>query len=151
MIRAITISSLITSGSYITISIISMIVGFTFGGIYLFGDIYFLLGTIFGVVNILNNREEHQSILKSGVFTGVIGGIFSSFFISLYQMILIAILIGPNITIFIVYFGLSIISAIVIGLIGGALIGTYYTYRDLKKVSEEETVDDDFYDDLIKK
>jgi hypothetical protein len=150
MIRGITISSLITSGSYITISIISIIVGFVFAGIYLFGDIYFVLGTIFGVIITLNNREEHQSILKSGVFTGVLGCILSSFFISLYQMIVIAILIGPNIAIFFLYFGLSLISAIVIGLIGGALISTYYTYKEMKGESEVETFDDKFFNGIKK-
>ena len=144
-------SCLVTVGSYIIVSIISIIVGFIWAGIYLFADIHFALGTIFGVIITLNNKPEHQKMLKSGVITSVGGGVLSSAFISLYQMILLAILYGPNIAIFFIYFGVSIISGIVIGLIGGALIATYYTYRELKGEIEEETIEDDFYDDLIKK
>ncbi|MHA2280796.1 MAG: hypothetical protein ACXAC5_08080 [Promethearchaeota archaeon] len=152
MIRGITISVLITSASYIIVSIISIMVGFDFSGLYLFADIHFVLGTIVGVIITLNNREEHHSILKSGAFTGVIGGILSAFIISFYEMILIAILIVPDITIFMIFLGLSLISGIVIGLIGGSLIATYYTYKEMKgETREEETLDDDFYDDLIEK
>jgi Na+/proline symporter len=149
--RGIIISSLVTVGSYIIVSFISIIVGFIFTGFYLFADIQFALGTIFGVIITLNNRQQHQGMLISGVITGVIGGIISSVLIGLYQMILIAFFYGPSITIFLLYLGLSLISGIVIGLIGGAIIATYYTYREIKRESEEETLDDDFFDDLIKK
>ena len=146
----ITISTLITLGSYITISIISINMGFSFSGFYLFADIEFALGTIFGVIFALNKRQEDQPILKSGVYTGLIGGILSSILISLYEMIYLAIISGPNIWNFILFLLLSIVSGIVIGLIGGALISTYYTYKDMKVKTEEETLDDDFFDDLIK-
>ena len=150
--RGVLFSGLITVGSYITVSIISIGVGFVFSGFYLFADIYFALGTIFGVIITLNNKPEHQKMLNSGAITGAVGGILSSAFISLYQMILLAILYGPNITIFFIYFGVSIISGIVIGLIGGSLIATYYTYKEMKgETTEEETLEDDFFDDLIKK
>ncbi len=125
--------------------------GFIFTGFYLFADIQFVLGTIFGVIITLNNRQQDQALVISGVITGIIGGIISSVFISLYQMILYAIFYGPSISIFLLYLGLSLISGIVIGLIGGAIIATYYTYREMKGESEEETLDDDFFDDLIKK
>ena len=125
--------------------------GFIFAGFYLFADIEFALGTIFGVIITLNNRQEDQSILKTGVIVGITGGIVSSAFIGLYEMILLAILGGPNIGIFLLYFGVSIVTGIVVGLLGGALISTYYMYKEVKGESEEETADDDFYDDLIEK
>ena len=127
-----------------------MVVGFIYAGFYLFADIEFALGTIFGVIITLNNRQEHQGILKSGVIVGIMGGILSSAFLSIYEMMLLSITSGPHITIFLFYFGISVISGIVVGLLGGALIGSYYMYKELKGESEEETVDDDFYDDLIK-
>jgi len=147
----IAISTLVTVVSYITISIISIIGGFVFGGFYLFADIEFALGTILGVIITLNNRPEHQNIFKTGVIVGITGGILSSVFISFYEMMLLAIPSGPSITIFTLFFGVSIISGIVIGLLGGALIGSYYMYKEVKAESEDETLDDDFYDDLIKK
>jgi hypothetical protein len=130
-----------------------MIALFSFSGLYLFGDIYYALGTIFGVIVTLNNRGEDERILRNAAFTGVFGGIFSSVFISIYEMILGAIYFGPNITIFFLFLGVSIISGIVIGLIGGALIGTYYLYREMKGevIDKEETLDDDFFDDLVDK
>ena len=124
--------------------------GFSFSGFYLFADFEFALGTIFGVIFALNKRQEDQPILKSGVYTGLIGGILSSILIGLYEMIYLAIISGPNIWNFILFLLLSIVSGIVIGLIGGALISTYYTYKDMKVETEEETLDDDFFDDLIK-
>ena len=144
--RGILISVLITLVTYIIISI----TGLGFNGFYLFADIEFALGTIFGVIIALNNKQEDQSILGSGVIVGIAGGILSSVFLGLYEMILFGFLFALNISVFILFFGVSVISGIVIGLIGGALIGSYYMYKELKGESEEETVDDDFYDDLIK-
>ena len=144
--RGILISVLITLVIYIIISNI----GLGFAGFYLFADIEFALGTIFGVIIALNNKQEDQSILGSGVIVGIAGGILSSVFLGLYEMILFGFLFAPNISVFIFFFGVSVISGIVIGLIGGALIGSYYMYKELKGESEEETVDDDFYDNLIK-
>jgi len=146
----IALSIIITVGSYIAISIIGIIGGFDFSGLYLFADIEFALGTIFGVVFTLTKREEDHPILKSGVYTGVIGGVLSSVLISLYEMIYYAIILGPNIWNFILFLGVSIVSGIVIGLIGGALISTYFTYKEMKGETEEETLDNDFFDDLTK-
>ncbi len=146
--RGFILSSLITLGSYI---IISLTMGSFFAGFFLFSDIEFVLGTVFGGIYALNKRLEDQSFLKIGAFTGLIGGIISSLLIGFYEMILRGIIFGPNIGIFMFFFGISLISGIVIGLVGGALIATYYTYKDMKKVSEEETLEDDFFDDLIKK
>ncbi|MFW9895133.1 MAG: hypothetical protein ACFFD7_04945 [Candidatus Thorarchaeota archaeon] len=110
------------------------------------------MGTVIGVIFTLNNREKNQKILKSGAITGVLGGVLSAFFISFYQLILIAILIVPDITVFFLYLGLSLISGIAIGLIVGALISTYYTYREMKGETKvkESSIDDDFnFDELI--
>jgi hypothetical protein len=66
-------------------------------------------------------------------------------------MIIVAIVLVPNITVFFLYLGLSLISGIVIGLIGGALISTYFTYKEMKgETREEDIIRDDFYDDLKK-
>lgn len=151
VIRGITISTSITVGSYITISIISIIGGFIFDGLYLFADIQFALGTIFGVIITLKNRQQEHSIIKSGAIVGITGGILSSVFIGLYQMILLAIFYFPDISIFFIYFGVSVISGIAIGLIGGALIGSYYMYKEMKGEREDEHLEDDFFDDLIEK
>lgn len=61
------------------------------------------------------------------------------------------ILFGLNILALLLYLVNLLISVLVIGIIGGALIGTYFMYKEVKGESEEETLDDDFYDDLIKK
>ncbi|MHA2181635.1 MAG: hypothetical protein ACXAAH_09455 [Promethearchaeota archaeon] len=107
------------------------------------------MGTIAGVIFTLSKREEDQAILKTGVITGAIGGVSSSIFISFYQMFLVAVVYVPNITVFFLYLGLSLVSGIVIGLIGGALISTYFTYKEMKGESkEEDLIRDDFYDDL---
>ncbi|MBY8984650.1 MAG: hypothetical protein KGD65_06275 [Candidatus Lokiarchaeota archaeon] len=71
----------------------------------------------------------------------------SSVFMSLFLLILF----GLNILALLLYLVNLLISVLVIGIIGGALIGTYFMYKEVKGESEEETLDDDFYDDLIKK
>lgn len=146
--RGIIISALITLVSYIIISIIWR---FEFVGFYLYADIEFVLGTLFGGIIALNKRQEDQSILTTGAIVGVVGGILSAVLIGLYQMIIFAIVYAPDIYIFIFYFGTHVISGIVIGLIVGALTGTYYMYQEVKGESEEEEDEDDFFDDLIEK
>ena len=151
--RGVVFSSLLTIGTYITISIISIIVGFNHYliKIYLFADIYFALGTIFGVVITLKNRQEDQSLFKIGVISGLGGGILSSIFIGFYEMILWAIFYILDIFVFLFFFGTSIITGIVIGLLGGALIATYYMYKELKGEAKEDETVDDFLDGLKKK
>lgn len=141
VIRGYLISAIITLVSYI------IIVGFFFyGGTILYADIEFVLGTIFGVIFTLNNRQEDQSIMATGAIVGIVGGIISSALIGLYQMIL-----APHIFVFVYYFGTHIISGIAIGLIGGAFIATYYMYKEIKGESKEEDEEDDFFKDLIEK
>ncbi|MHA2036796.1 MAG: hypothetical protein ACW98X_10205 [Promethearchaeota archaeon] len=141
--------SLIAFGSYI---IIDLTIGSFFAGFFLFSDVEFVLGTVFGVIYATHNRQEHQSYLKIGALTGAIGGIISSVLIGLYEFIFIAIIFGPDMGIFFFFLGISLISGIVIGLIGGALIATYYNYKELKgETKEDDSLKDDFFDDLIKK
>lgn len=148
----IAISVLGTVVSYIIVSIIASIGGFIFAGFYLYADIEFVIGTILGVGIGLNNYQQDKSILKSGVILGIIGSILSSIFIGFYHLILIAIIFSVlDFSFFLLYFGVSVISGIVIGLLGGALIATYYTYKQEKRRSEQDDSEDDFFDDLIKK
>ena len=147
------ISALITTISYVIISIISMIVGEIFySGVVLFADLEFLLGSIFGVLIFSKNREEHQDFLKYGIIVGILGGVLACVFISLYQTILIMITIGGHVIVFFLYVGFTFISGAVIGLLTGTFIALYYSYKDVKgdKVGEEH-FDDKFFDDLIDK
>jgi len=150
---SISISALITTISYVIISIISLIVGdFIFYGLVLFADVEFLLGSIFGGIYFFKNRDPHQDFLKYGIIVGVIGGILSCIFVSTYQMIVVTIAGSGNIIVFFLYLGLTFISGAVIGLLSGTFIALYYSYKDVKgdKV-EKEHFDDKFFDDLIDK
>lgn len=148
VIRGIVVASLVTLVSYV---IISIIWNYEFVGFYLLADIEFALGTIFGVITTLNKRQEDQRILLTGAIVGVIGGVLASALIGFYQMIIIAIVYAPDMYVFIFYFGTHLISGIVIGLIGGALSGTYYMYKEVKGESKEEETEDDFFADLMEK
>jgi len=147
------ISASITTGSYVIISIISMIVGeLIYSGFVLFADLEFILGSIFGVLYFFKNREPHQDFLKYGVIVGILGGILSCVLISLYQTILIMIIVGGHIIIFFLWVGFTFLSGAVIGLLTGALIAVYYMYKDVKgDTEEEEHFDDEFFKDLIDK
>ncbi|MBY8990613.1 MAG: hypothetical protein KGD58_07665 [Candidatus Lokiarchaeota archaeon] len=151
----ITISTILTSVAYVIISIISIIIGkYLYYGTVLFADLQFLLGSIIGVVYCLGNLQRDQPFLKYGIIVGILGGLFSSVFISLYQTVLLAITGGEtNIFIFFLYLGFTLLSGIVIGLLTGAILGTIYIYKDMKKydIKEDEHLDDDFFKDLIDK
>lgn len=140
---------------YVIISIISLIVGvFIYYGTVLFADIQYLTGTVIGVIYSLRRCQPGQPFLKYGAIVGVLGGIFSSIFISGYQTILLSLTGKGNIYIFFLYLGFTLLSGVVIGLLAGALLGTFYAYKETKtesKVETEDKVDDDFYEDLIDK
>lgn len=141
----ITISVLITVISYIIISVISLLVGFLiFGGIFIFADLEYGLGTLFGVIFFLKNRRQDQSILKYGIVVGIVGGIISSFFISLYQWILL--LYFYYFIRFLIY---TLISGVFIGFLIGAILSGYYMYKEVKGERKEEYYDDEFFKDLI--
>lgn len=147
------ISALITTISYVIISIISMIVGeILYFGVVLFADLEFLLGSILGVLNFFRNREPHQEFLKYGIIVGVLGGVLACVFISLYQTILVMIAVGGHIIIFFLYVGYTFLSGAVIGLLTGAFLAIYYSYKDEKRDTEEKDhLDDKFFNDLIDK
>ena len=72
--RGYIISAIVTLVSYIIISIIWK---FQFAGFYLYADVEFGLGTVFGVIIALKNRQEDQSILATGAIVGIVVGILS--------------------------------------------------------------------------
>jgi hypothetical protein len=148
----ITISVLVTFVFYLIISLISFRVGYTvYVGYFLYADLEFLVGTIFGVIFALKYREPEQSILKYGTLVGLIGGFFSSLFITIYDVFITGVIGNINFVVFIVFFGFVALSGLVIGAIAGALISTFYMYKVMKGESEDEHLDDDFFDDLIEK
>lgn len=141
----ITISVLITVISYIIISIISLSVGFDiYPGYFLFADLEYTLGTLFGVIFFLKNRRPDQSILKYGIVVGIVGGIISSFFISLYMWILLFYF-----SFFVAYLVTTLITGIFIGLLIGAILSAYFMYKEVKGEGKEEYYDDEFFKDLI--
>ena len=147
------ISAIVTTVFYVILSIISMVIGkLIYSGYLLFADIEFLLGSILGGIYFFKNREPHQEFLKYGVIVGILGGVLSCVFISIYQTILVMITVGAPLTVFFLYFVFTFLSGAVIGLLTGAIISVYYSYKDVKgdKV-ETEHIDDEFFKDLIDK
>ncbi len=147
------ISALITTISYVIVSIISMVTGtLIYSGFVLFADLEFLLGSIFGVLNFFKNREPHQEFLKYGIIVGILGGVLACLFISFYQTILIMITIRGHVIIFFLYVGFTFLSGAVIGLLTGTFLAIYYMSKDTKEDNvEKEYLDDKFFDDLIDK
>jgi hypothetical protein len=139
------ISALVSTLSYIIISIISIAIGVpVYTGYFLFADLEFLLGTIFGEIFFLKNRREEQSYLKFGIIVGVVGGIIASIFISLYQWILLFYF-----AYFVAYLVNTLISGIFIGLLIGAILSAYFMYKEVKGERKDEYYGDEFFKDLI--
>lgn len=143
--RGITISVVVTVIAYLIISIISIIGDFIFSGFFLFADLQFLFGTVFGVVYFIKTRQPDQSILKYGVIVGIVGGVISSFFISLYQSILLF-----NAYYFFIYLLPCLISGVFVGFLIGVIISVYFMYKEVKEERPEKHYDDEFFKDLIK-
>lgn len=142
--RGITISVVVTVIAYIIISIISVIVlGFIWPGFFLFADLQFSLGTVFGVYYFIKTRQPDQSILKYGVIIGIVGGMISAFFISLYQILLL------DSSYFLGYLLGGLISGVFVGFLIGVIICVYFMYKEVKEERPEKHYDDDFFKDLI--
>ena len=121
---------------------------FQFYAGYIFGsDLQFLLGLLFGVIYALRKKPDNQTYLKCGLIVGIIGGVLSAFVISLGSTLVFL----WSIIDFFIYFGYLLITAVVIGLLIGGIISTYFMYTELKedRDDEEDQIDDDFYKDLI--
>jgi len=151
--RSILFSALITTIFYVIKSIVSIIIGtLILPGFFLFADLEFAVGSVFGIIYFFKIREPHQDLLKYGVIVGIFGGILSCIFISVYQTIVVMVTVNGPITVFFLYLGFTFLSGAVIGLLTGALISVIYVYKDMKgdKV-EKEHFDDEFFKDLIDK
>lgn len=116
-------------------------------GFFYTADFQFLIGVIIGDIYALRNRTPDQTILKCGLIVGVVGGIFSAFILSLWNTLIYI----WNLFDFFVFFGFILITGVVIGLLVGAIISTYFMYKEMKgdKEEDEKYIDDDFYKDLI--
>ena len=143
--RGILVSAVITFAAYLITSIISFIVGFfILPGVFLFVDLQFLIGTVFGVIYFIKKRRPDQSILLYCVVVGIVGGIFAALFISIYQWILLV-----DIYMFVIYFIPCLITGVFIGFLIGVIISVYYMYKEVKGERPEKHYDDDFFKELI--
>jgi hypothetical protein len=149
----ITISAIISTVVYIITSIIGGGV-IIYSGTVLYADLQFLVGSIIGVLYTLKNCQRDQSFLKYGIIVGMLGGFFTSMLISIYETLLLTLQgVGTLITFFLLL-GFTLLSGVIIGLLVGAIIGTYYTYKEMKeetKVDKDDYIDDEFFEDLIDK
>ncbi len=132
-------------------AIITPVVYFTtfefISGYLLGADLQFFLGLLFGVIYALRKKTDDQTYLKCGLIVGIIGGVLSAFIISLgFTLVFLWIIID-----FFAFFGYLLITAIVIGLLIGGIISSYFMYTELKgdRDEGEDRIDDDFYKDLI--
>jgi hypothetical protein len=151
--RSILLSALITTIFYVIKSIASMAIGTVIlPGFFLFADLEFLVGSVFGIIYYFRIREPHQDMLKYGVIVGVFGGILSCIFISTYQTILVMATVTGPVTIFFLYLGFTFLSGAVVGLLTGAILSVFFVYKDMKgDKTKEEHFDDEFFQDLIDK
>lgn len=122
-----------------------------YAGVILFGDIQFLIGSVIGVYIAIKNKKPNQSILKYGIITGIVGGIFTSILIALFDWILYSLRVGVNIYSFFILLLLMLLSGIAVGLLGGAGMGAYFMYKEVKgeRIKEDKGLDEDFFKDLI--
>jgi hypothetical protein len=125
---------------------------YIYAGFVLYGDLQFLVGSIVGVYITIKNKKPDQSILKYGIITGIIGGVFSSILVALFDWILYSLRVGFNIFSFFILLLLMLLSGLAVGLLGGAGVGAYYMYKEVKGekiLKRDNGLDEDFFKDLI--
>ena len=134
---------------FVIVTTVAYFVTFPFeiSGYLLGGDVHFFLGLLIGVIYALRKKTDEQTYLKCGLIVGIIGGVLSAFVISLG----LTLVFLWNIFGFFTFFGYLLITAVVIGLLIGGIISSYYMYLELKGDNDEEDdhIDDDFFKDLI--
>ena len=120
-----------------------------YAGYLLFADLQLLIGAIIGVRFTLKNQKTEQATLKTGVITGIGGGALAILFISVYEWIGFSLVEGFNIIVFFVFFGFYIISGGVVGLLMGAMVSSFYMYKEVERPEEDKHIDEEFFKDLI--
>ena len=129
--------------------IIYISTSFFYFGFIFWADYQILIGTIIGVRFTFKNQKPEQATLKYGVLTGIGGGGLSALFISIYEWILISVIQGIDLWVLFFIFLYILISGGVIGLIIGALMSTFYMYKEVKRPEEDKHIDEEFFKDLM--
>ncbi|MFX0040561.1 MAG: hypothetical protein ACFFCY_08890 [Promethearchaeota archaeon] len=114
---------------------------------FLYGGLQFIIGILIGEIYTLRNRSPNQTFLKCGIIVGISGGILSSFAISILHTVL-----GRwSFIDFLIFFGYILITGVVMGLIIGGIMSSFYMYREMKgdTYEGEKQYDEDFYKDLV--
>lgn len=115
-------------------------------GVYLFKDLEFLAGAFVGVLFALKNRKSDQSPLKFGIIVGLVGGVLAALVSACYIIIFFRL----GIYWLFVYIAFLSTTGLILGLIIGGLLGWYYMTKDARE-KEDDTISDDFFQDLIEK
>ncbi len=118
-----------------------------FPGFFLFADFQFLIGVIIGEIYALKNQTSDQTILKCGLIIGIVGGVFSAFVVSIWNTLINM----WNFFDFFIFFGYTLITGVVVGLLIAAILSSYFMYKEVKGENGEDDkyIGDDFYNDLI--
>ncbi|MFX0004981.1 MAG: hypothetical protein ACFE9J_16060 [Candidatus Hermodarchaeota archaeon] len=116
--------------------------------LFLYAGLQFIIGILIGEIYTLRNRSPDQTLLKCGIIVGIFGGILSSLVISIWHTILGHL---SSFIDFLFFFGYVLITGVVMGLLIGGLMSSFYKYREMKAdtYEGEKQYDEDFYEDLI--
>ncbi len=147
IIPFIAIVSIIIFLIYVKYNIVAGILLFTiiaFGGFMIypelfiiwFGDIYYTIGGISGLVLTFKNRKPNQLPIKTGIIIGIIGAGISSFLISIYEWFIYTILYGFDIVVLGFYLWYFTPFALILGTIIGFIYG--YFKKNQKEDGEQE-------------
>ena len=121
-----------------------------YAGYILFADLHLLVGSIIGIRFTLKNQKEEQTTLKTGVITGLGGGVLATLLMSIFEWIIFSLVEEFNPFALLIFFGYYVISGVVIGLLMGAIVSTYFMYIEVKRPEEvDKHIDEDFFKDLI--
>lgn len=117
-------------------------------GIFYLGDLQMTIGCIIGTIFALKNIRSNQSFLIYGVIVGLGGTILTAISCSIFDWITLSAIEGFNLSYFLIILGFFFIEAIIIGLLIGGIIGSYY-YFTHKTSIETSIKEEEFYKSLI--
>ncbi|TFG21977.1 MAG: hypothetical protein EU533_04800 [Promethearchaeota archaeon] len=116
-------------------------------GFAFFGDFHMIIGTGIGVYFGLSHKKEMQSYIKTGLIVGLLGALFSGISIAFFEWTIYIIRISFSLTSLLLFLGVFIIEAIIIGIPIGGILGLYFKSKG-KTVPRTNKREEEFYRSL---
>ncbi|MFX0001009.1 MAG: hypothetical protein ACFE9Q_00530 [Candidatus Hodarchaeota archaeon] len=134
---------------FVLVTFLLIVINPYWPGVYLYRDLEFVAGALFGMIFAMRNRKPDQPPITLGIIIGLIGGILAAVISGSVLVLIFSLSFILNPIWFFVYIGVLCTTGIIIGLLMGVIIGWYYKSKDIRE--KEDTTGEGFLQDLLEK